>query len=128
MLKRGCVHADAWSVSLRSLALAALDLVELGVSSTCAFIRTAGPLPARFKVQTTGLETTVKDGRVFTMANDGLSDAKPVRGIVAHLGPSLFVLRTPMQPAADGRIDLSVGRDGKHHDADWTPVRRTRTR
>ncbi|UUY03927.1 hypothetical protein LRS13_25310 [Svornostia abyssi] len=103
-----------------------VDLVELGVSATCVLIRTAGPLPVRFTLRASALEITVKDGRVLATTGDRSYDAKPVRGIVAHLEPSLFVLRTPTKHRADGSIDLSVGRDDEYHDTDWVPVRSTR--
>lgn len=121
---RGDVMISGDALARRQADHLDVDLVELGVSPTCVLIRTAGPLPARFTVRTSSMEITVKDGRVLATTGDRYYDAKPVRGMVAHLDASLFVLSMPTKQSTDGSIDLAVGRNDEYHDAEWTPRRR----
>jgi hypothetical protein len=98
-----------------------VDAVAFAAVGRCLVLQTTAALPSTFSVdlsdEGTGraFDIKVTDGRTLveetTDVNDGV-DPKPLRGVVAHLGPDGLVLALPATLSGKVRIELSDERPG----------------
>lgn len=97
------------------------DLVETGLLPNCVVIRTAGPLPKRFDVETSRLRIEVRDGRVLaeTARQTPEEDEVLITGLVARLEPARLVVQTPVHVQVGHTPHLFTDPEGfSYHDAD----------